>query len=118
MSKDVLHLSTNWTAKEIPIPLLVQMKTPPVDLTGYVLEVRFDRDGVEITPAHANPVVWDDITKALAKVQFADGDIDVAPGVPFSRYEIEVWAAGAGSRIATMTILNEVYPHVGAAPTI
>ena len=27
MSKDVLHLSTNWTAKEIPIPLLVQMKT-------------------------------------------------------------------------------------------
>ena len=116
--RSVLHLSPNWTAGEIPIPLLVQLLTPPQSLQSWNLQVRFERDGVELTPQAGTPVEWEDITLALAKVNFAAGDIEVTAGAAFSRYEIEVWAAGAGQRIASKTIINEVYPQVGAAPTV
>ncbi len=116
--RDVLTLDTNWTAGEIPPSLLIDLLDPPQDLTAYTLQVRMTRDGTEFTPAAGTPVEFDDPLKSRVKVNFADGDVIVTEGNEFSLYEIEVWAAGGGIRIATKTVIVEVYPQVGSAPTI
>ncbi len=116
--RSILTLDTNWTAGEIPIPVKVQLLDPPQDLTSWVLQVRFEIDGVEITPGASTPVEWDDASQSIAKVNFAQGDIEVTTGKKSSLIEIEVWAAGASQRIASKTIVNWIYAQVGASPTI
>jgi hypothetical protein len=116
--RDVLSLDTNWTSGEIPAPLIVQMLDPPQDITGYAVQVRMDRDGVEFTPAGVPPVALADPLASTVRVKFGDGDIAVASGTDRSLITIEVWISGSGSRLASKTIINDVYAQVGAAPTI
>lgn len=114
--RNVITLDESWTAGEIPPALQIQLLDPPVSLDGWELQVRFERDGKEVTPAHGTPVDWVDAELSLCKVNFGAGDMAVTG--ERSEFRIEVWAAGAGQRIASRLIVNHIYENVGSDPTI
>lgn len=114
--RTVITLDETWVSGEIPVPILIQMFTTEQDLTGWTQDIRVERDDVELT--FGGTITWDDINKGIAKITFADGDIEVAAGKEYSQYKIEVWAAGGSQRISSVLIRNGCNLQVGAAPTI
>jgi hypothetical protein len=100
-----------YTAGEKP-KINVQFYQQEVDLTGFTVDLRVNRDGEPLELLGG--IDWLDQTKGQARITMDEGDIDVSDDASWSRYEIEAWAGNGVDRVATLLIVFDVYPHVGA----
>ncbi len=116
MTRDV-RVIDSYTAGELA-KLNVQLYATEVDLTGFTVDYRLERDGVDVVTTGS--VAWLDDAKGQIQVTFAAGDLDVTDGETRSRHKLEVWAGnGIDERVASLLILFDVYQHVGAVtPTV